>query len=116
MDAAIETIGSPASAIEVDFISVDPVRDTPEHLAAYMESFGSQFRGFTGERAQIDRLAGAFRASYEFVPTEGDDYTVNHTAITYLVDPEGRVVDIIGYGAPHERTVAQIRAFLAGIG
>lgn len=112
MSAAIEAIGPAARQIEVDFVSVDPARDTPDHLAVYMESFGPQFRGLTGDRAQIDRLVSAFRASYEYVPTEGDDYTVNHTAITYLVNAEGRVVDIIGYGSPHERTVAQIRALV----
>lgn len=66
----------------------------------------------TGDRVQIDRLVAAFRASYEYVPTVGDDYTVNHTAITYLVNAERRVVDIIGYGNPHERTVEQIRVFV----
>lgn len=114
IDAAIEAIGLAASEIEVDFVSVDSARDTPEHLAAYMQSFGPQFRGLTGDRAEIDRLVSAFRASYEYVPTEDDDYTVNHTAITYLVNADGQVVDIIGYGNPHERTVAQIRAFVGG--
>lgn len=112
LSAAIEAIGPHARELEVDFVSVDPTRDTPKHLAAYMQSFGPQFRGLTGDRAQIDRLVNAFRASYEYVPTEGDDYTVNHTAITYLVNAEGQVIDIIGYGNPHERTIAQIRAFL----
>ncbi len=64
-------------------------------------------------RAEIDRLVHAFHASYEYVPTSGGDYTVNHTAITYLVDRDGKVVDIIGYGNPHDRTVAQLRAFLS---
>lgn len=112
MDAAIQAIGPEARQIEVDFISVDPARDTPEHLSNYFSSFGPQFRGLTGERAEIDRLVSAFRASYEYVPTDGDDYTVNHTAITYLVNADGQVVDIIGYGNPHDRTVAQIRAFV----
>jgi protein SCO1/2 len=97
----------------VDFVSVDPARDTPEHLAAYFSSFGPRFRGLTGDRAEIDRLVHSFRAAYEHVPTNGADYTVNHTAITYLVNPRGEVVDIIGYGNPHERTVAQLRAFLS---
>lgn len=112
MSAAIEAIGPVARSIEVDFVSVDPARDTPEHLAQYMQSFGPQFRGLTGEKAEIDRLVRAFHASYEFVPTEGDDYTVSHTAITYLVNSHGRVVDIIGYGTPHVRTVVQLRNFL----
>jgi protein SCO1/2 len=113
LSAAIDALGPAAGNIEVDFISVDPARDTPEHLALYFQSFGPRFRGFTGERAEIDRLVASFRAFYEYVPAEGEDYTVNHTAITYLINPYGEVVDIIGYGNPHERTVAQLRAFLS---
>jgi protein SCO1/2 len=113
LSAAIDEIGDDAGSLEVDFVSVDPARDTPEHLAAYFSSFGPRFRGLTGDRAEIDRLVHSFRAAYEYVPTNGDDYTVNHTAITYLVNPRGEVVDIIGYGNPHERTIAQLRAFLS---
>lgn len=113
LSAAIEELGPAARDVEVAFISVDPARDTPEHLAAYFSSFGPRFHGYTGERAEIDRLVQSFRAFYEYVPTTADDYTVNHTAITYLVSADGTVVDIIGYGNPHDRTVAQLRAFLS---
>lgn len=112
LSAAIEELGADARDVEVDFISVDPARDTPELLGLYFSNFGPRFHGFTGERANIDRLVQSFHASYEYVPTTGGDYTVNHTAITYLVNREGRVVDIIGYNAPHEQTVAQLRRFL----
>lgn len=113
LSAAIDELGADAGDVEVDFVSVDPARDTPEHLVTYFSGFGPRFRAFTGDRAEIDRLVHAFHASYEYVPTSGGDYTVNHTAITYLVDRDGKVVDIIGYGNPHDRTVAQLRAFLS---
>lgn len=113
LSAAIDELGADAGDVEVDFVSVDPARDTPEHLVAYFSGFGPRFRAFTGDRAEIGRLVHAFHASYEYVPTSGGDYTVNHTAITYLVDRDGKVVDIIGYGNPHDRTVAQLRAFLS---
>lgn len=112
LSAAIDELGPAARDVQVAFISVDPERDTPEHLASYFSSFGERFRGYTGDRAEIDRLVKSFRAFYEYAPTSGDDYTVNHTAITYMVNTQGDVVDIIGYGNPHDRTVAQLRAFL----
>jgi protein SCO1/2 len=112
LSAAIDSLGQAAGDVEVDFISVDPARDTPEHLALYFRSFGPRFRGFSGGRPEIDRLVASFHAFYEYVPVEGEGYTVSHTAITYLINPRGEVVDIIGYGNPHERTVAQLRAFL----
>lgn len=113
LSAAIDELGPLAGDVEVAFISVDPERDTPTHLEAYFSSFGPRFHGYTGERADIDKLVRSFRAFYEYVPTTGDDYTVNHTAITYLVNADGNVVDIVGYGTPHARVVAQMRAFLS---
>lgn len=113
LSAAIDALGPAAGAVEVAFISVDSERDTSAHLAAYVSSFGPRFRAYAGARAEIDRLVRAFQAFYEYVPTAEDDYTVNHTAITYLMNPQGAVVDVIGYGNPPERTRAQLRAFLS---
>jgi protein SCO1/2 len=113
LSAAIEALGPDAADVEVAFISVDPARDTPDVLSAYFSSFGPRFHGYSGDRAEIDRIVRAFRVFYEHVPTSGGDYTVNHTAITYLVSAEGEVVDIIGYGNPHDRTIAQLRTFLS---
>lgn len=112
LSAAIDELGAAAGDLQVVFVSVDPERDTPAHLAAYFASFGPRFQPYTGQRDQIDRLVQSFRAFYEHVPVSGGDYTVNHTAITYLVNARGEVVEIIGYGAPHARTLAQLRAFV----
>lgn len=112
LSAAMEEIGPAAEGLRVNFISVDPERDTPALLRDYFSSFGPQFRGFSTDRASLDRIVASFQAMYEYVPTAGGDYTVNHTAITYLLNSEGRVVDIIGYGTPHPRVVAQLRSFL----
>lgn len=114
LGAAIDEIGPAAQALQVNFVTVDPARDTPEALGAYFASFGPHFRGLSTDRASLDRVIASFQAMYEYIPTEGGDYTVNHTAITYLINAEGRVVDIIGYGTPHERVVAQLRTFLTG--
>lgn len=112
LSAAMAEIGPAASALRVNFITVDPERDTPELLQAYFTSFGPQFRGLNADRAGLDRIIASFQAMYEYVPTPGGDYTVNHTAITYLINSDGNVVDIIGYGTPHERVIAQLRTFL----
>ncbi|MCR6645887.1 MAG: SCO family protein [Terricaulis sp.] len=113
LSAALDELGATEADVSVAFISVDPARDTPEHLAAYFQSFGPRFTGYSGARAEIDRLVKSFQAFYEYVPTSEGDYTVNHTAITFLISPAGDVVDIIGYGNPHQRTLAQLRAFLS---
>ncbi|HRE43714.1 MAG TPA: SCO family protein [Terricaulis sp.] len=112
ISAALDELGVDHADVSVAFVSVDPARDTPEHLAAYFQSFGPLFTGYSGEQAEIDRLVRAFQAFYEYVPTSEGDYTVNHTAITFLINPAGDVVDIIGYGNPHDRRLAQLRALL----
>lgn len=113
ISAAVERIGPAARDLRVDFISVDPERDTPLVLHDYFGGFGERFAGYTGERAQIDRLVRAFQATYQRTPLEGGDYTVDHTAIVYLLDPSGAVVDIVGYQTAPERLDAQLRGLLS---
>jgi protein SCO1/2 len=109
LSAAIETLGPQGRDLRVDFVSVDPARDTPDLLGAYFSNFGPQFRGYTGDRREIDRLVASYHAFYEHVPTQDGDYTVNHTAYVYLLDANGKVVDLMGYQSPPDRAVAQLR-------
>ncbi len=76
---------------QVVFVSVDPKRDTPEHLKDYMAYFNEAFLGVSGEREQIDALARQAGAVYFFDgDTDGDEYIVNHSAQILLLDPKGR--------------------------
>ncbi len=79
------------ASTQVVFVSVDPKRDTPEHLKQYMAYFNEAFIGLTGKREQIDALARKAGAIYFFDgDTSGDEYIVNHSAQILLVDPKGR--------------------------
>lgn len=113
ISAAAERIGPAARDLRVEFVSVDPARDTPGALHDYFSGFGEQFVGYTGEPAQIDRLVRAFQARYQRTPLAGEDYTIDHTAIVYLLDRSGAVVDIVGYHTAPERLDAQLRALLS---
>ncbi|MEZ5958574.1 MAG: SCO family protein [Hyphomonadaceae bacterium] len=113
ISAAVERIGPAARDLRVDFISVDPERDTPQVLHDYFTGFGERFKGYSGARDQIDRLVRAFQATYQRTPLEGGDYTIDHTAIVYLLDRNGAVVDIVGYQTPPERLDAQLRGLLS---
>jgi protein SCO1 len=110
--AAIDRLGPAAAALKIDFVSVDPQRDTVELLGAYMGGFGPMFRGYTGDEAQVLRLANAYRAAYRRTPVEDGDYTMDHTTSVYLVDATGEVRDIVSYQSPPERVDAQLAAFL----
>jgi len=85
---------------EVVLVSVDPGRDRPEQLAQYVAFFDPSFTGVTGDPAQIRRLSEALGVAVIIGPTDADgNYTVDHSATAFLVDPEGQVVAI--FSTPH---------------
>jgi protein SCO1/2 len=95
--------GDAALDMQVVFISVDPERDTPEKLAAYMAYFNPGFIGASADKAEIDRLARQFGAGYIIEPeTAPGQYLVAHTSAIFLVDPLGRLVAV--FSQPHYPT------------
>lgn len=73
-------------------VSVDPGRDTPERLSEYVTYFDPEFRGLTGEFAQLDVITQAAGAVYKIPDApESDDYLVAHSSTLTLIDPEGRI-------------------------
>ena len=93
----LDALGEDAERLNVVFITVDPERDTAEAMEEFVAYFHPAIRGWTGPEAQIARAAEGFRAHYERVPTDGGDYTMNHTASVFLFDAEGRSVSTIDY-------------------
>jgi protein SCO1 len=103
--------------VQVVFISVDPSRDTPQTLAQYLTSFDPSFLGLTGRKPAIDQTVLAYGGSYEMVagPTnQPNDYSVNHSAYTYLVNPSGKLELLYGNEklADVRQMIADIRAVL----
>lgn len=108
----LEELGDEASEMNVVFITVDPARDTVEAMAEYVGYFHPAIRGWTGTENQITRATEGFRASYERVPTEGGDYTMNHTASIFLFGANGEFVTMIDHHEPREFAVPKIRRAL----
>ncbi len=88
----LRNLGQEADHTAALFISVDPERDTPQAMRDYLASFDPHIRGLTGDAAALTAVAKAYRVYYKKVPLEGGDYTMDHTAIVYLMDKEGRFV------------------------
>jgi protein SCO1 len=94
MAGALEKLGTKAQRITPIFISVDPQRDTPEKLAAYVKNFDPRLVGLTGTPEEIAAVAKAYKVYYAKVPSKErpDDYTMDHTSIMYVMDPKGEFV------------------------
>jgi protein SCO1 len=97
---ALEQLGDKAKNVVPIFITLDPERDTPEAMANYVKSFGPNFVGLTGSPEAIAAAAKAYRVAYSKVENKesAGDYSVDHSALVYLMDPEGRYVTHFSYG------------------
>ena len=88
----LKTLGPDASRVQVVFISVDPSRDTPALLKNYVTNFRPEFLALRGDEAQTKQVIKDFKLIVEKVPGKTpDNYTIDHTAGTYIFDPQGRV-------------------------
>ena len=105
-------LGREADRAAALFITVDPQRDTPATLKDYLSSFDPHLRGLTGSTDATAAVAKAYRVYYKKVPTEGDDYTMDHTAIVYLMDKDGHFVAPFSLRRTPEAAADDLRRYL----
>ena len=96
---AMKQLGPDADRVQVLFVTVDPERDTPELLSNYVPAFYPRFIGLYGDAAATERTAKEFKIVYQKQPgpTPGT-YTMDHSAGTYIFDPQGRLRLYVSYG------------------
>jgi protein SCO1/2 len=112
MSEIMRNLGPQADRTAALFISVDPERDTPEAMKEYLSSFDPHVRGLTGNSAALAAVAKAYRVYYKRVPLDGGDYTMDHTAIVYLMDRDGRFVSPFNMKRSAEVAAADLRKHL----
>jgi protein SCO1/2 len=110
---AIDALGEAGAAVQPIFITIDPQRDTPEALAEYVSSFHPRLIGLTGAPGDIRKVALAYKAYYARKENgPGEDYTIDHTGVTYLVGREGQYLGFVPPQTSAERLTEVIRGQL----
>ena len=109
----IKKLGPDADKLNYVFVTVDPERDTVKSMHAYLSSFDKHIRGYTGTPAQIAQIAKAYRVYYKKVPTDDGSYTMDHSAIIYLMGPDNKFVTIIAYQEADASAIAKLKNLAA---
>ena len=105
-------LGKDVDRIGALFITLDPERDTPAALKDYLSSFDPHLRGLSGDPAAINAAIKAYRVYAKKIPLEGGDYTMDHTAVVYLMDKDGHFVAPFNLKRSPEAAAGELRRYL----
>jgi protein SCO1/2 len=108
----LNKLGPDAAKVNALFITVDPERDTPAALKDYLSSFNPRLVGVGGDAPELAKVAKEYRVYYKKVPLKDGDYTMDHTAIVYLMDKNGQFVAPFSLKRKPEEAAAELRRYL----
>ena len=115
MKAVKDKLGPEGDRLQVLFVTIDPERDTPELLAKYVPAFDPSFLALYGDADATAKAAKGFRVFYQKAAgSSPDNYSMDHTAATFLYDPQGRLRLFAKYGMGADALAQDIRLLLAG--
>jgi len=115
MSAALDALGPKANEIIPIFITLDPERDTPPVVTGYVTNFSPRFVGLTGSPEQIAEAAKAYRVTYSKFQedeTKPGDYSIDHSALVYLMGKDGEYLTHFAYGTPAAKMAETLRRYL----
>ena len=108
----LHQLGPDANRTGALFITVDPERDTPAVLKDYLSNFDPHLRALTGDQASINAAIKAYRVYAKKIPLENGDYTMDHTAVVYLMDKDGHFVAPFNLKQTPQAAADQLRRYL----
>jgi protein SCO1/2 len=108
----LRKLGPDADRVGAIYVTVDPERDTSATLKDYMASFDPHLRGLTGDADAIQAIAKEYRVYYKKVPLQDGDYTMDHTAIVYLMGKDGHFIAPFSLKRSPETAAADLRKYL----
>jgi protein SCO1 len=108
----LRAMGKDADKVNAYFISVDPERDTPATMKDYLSSFDPHLEALSGDPAETTKVLTSYRVYAKKVPTKDGDYTMDHTALIYLMDRDGRFVAPFNLKRTPEEAAAELKRYL----
>ncbi|MHB1084078.1 MAG: SCO family protein [Thiobacillus sp.] len=112
--AALQQLGPQAEQVQVIFVTLDPQRDTPDLLKQYVPAFNPGFLGMFTDPESLKQLAKKFKVVYQKTSVKGaDEYLIDHSAGTYVYDPQGRLRLLMPYGSNPDAIAQDLKTLLA---
>ncbi|MDE5440263.1 redoxin domain-containing protein [Bradyrhizobium sp. CSA207] len=108
----LRAMGKDADKVNAIFISVDPERDTQAAMKDYLSSFDPHLEGLSGDPTETAKVITSYRVYAKKVPTKDGDYTMDHTALTYLMDRDGRFVSPFNLKRSPEEAAIELKRYL----
>ncbi|WP_264047459.1 SCO family protein [Methylobacterium flocculans] len=108
----LQALGPKGKDVRALFIAVDPERDTPEALKTYLASFDPRIVGLTGSPDEVNAAVKAYRAYVRKVPTKEGDYTMEHTALVYVMSGQNRFLNALNLARPSGEAAAELAKML----
>jgi protein SCO1/2 len=108
----LRAMGKDADRVNAYFISVDPERDSAATMNDYLSSFDPHLKGLTGAADAIARVTSEYRVYAKKVPLKDGDYTMDHTALVYLMDRDGKFVAPFNLKRTPEEAAADLKRYL----
>ncbi len=112
MSEVLKAMGKDGDRINAFFVSVDPERDTPAAMKAYLGSFDPRIQGLTGDPAAVTKMTTSYRVYSKKVPLKDGDYTMDHTALIYLMDRNGKFIAPFNIKRTPEEAAADLKRYL----
>jgi len=112
MSEVLRAMGKDADQVNALFVTIDPERDTAAMMKDYLSSFDPHLRGATGDQKAIDAVEKAYRVYAKKVPIGNGDYSMDHTALVYLMDRDGKFVAPFNLNRKPEDAAADLRRYL----
>ena len=112
LSQVLGAMGPDADRINAYFVSVDPERDTPQSMKDYLSSFDPHLKGLVGTPEATEKIEKAYRVYAKKVPLKDGDYTMDHTALIYLMDKSGNFVSPFNIKRKPEEAAADLKRYL----